>query len=311
MLSGARVLVTGAGGSIGQELCRQIRSHDPAALLHARPRRVEHAHAPARAERAALLDSDEIIIADIRDETRIRQVFRAARPDVVFHAAAHKHLPLLEQHPGEGVKTNVLGTQNVVARGGRGRDEAVPAHLHRQGRRAPVRSWARPSGWPRWSCRPTPTARCASARSASATCSAAAARCSPWSRDADRARRAGHRDRSRRHAVLHDRRGGGGPGPVGGADGASSARRSCWTWASRCGSSTWSAATPSSSGCRTCRSTSPGCGPARSCTRPCSASVEQRLPTVNPAISATRHRRLPGGLRRLAGNALRRGRGRR
>jgi FlaA1/EpsC-like NDP-sugar epimerase len=62
----------------------------------------------------ALLDSDEIIIADIRDEGRIRQVFRAAKPDVVFHAAAHKHLPLLEQHPGEGVKTNVLGTQNVV-----------------------------------------------------------------------------------------------------------------------------------------------------------------------------------------------------
>jgi len=62
----------------------------------------------------ALLDSAEIIIADIRDETRIRQVFRSVRPDVVLHAAAHKHLPLLERHPGEGVKTNVLGTQNLV-----------------------------------------------------------------------------------------------------------------------------------------------------------------------------------------------------
>jgi FlaA1/EpsC-like NDP-sugar epimerase len=62
----------------------------------------------------ALLDSAEIIIADIRDETRIRQVFRSVRPDVVFHAAAHKHLPLLELNPGEGVKTNVRGTQNVA-----------------------------------------------------------------------------------------------------------------------------------------------------------------------------------------------------
>ena len=62
----------------------------------------------------ALLDSAEIVIADIRDETRIRQVFRSVRPDVVFHAAAHKHLPLLERNPGEGVKTNVLGTQNLV-----------------------------------------------------------------------------------------------------------------------------------------------------------------------------------------------------
>jgi FlaA1/EpsC-like NDP-sugar epimerase len=110
MLTGARVLVTGAGGSIGSELCRQIRSHHPAALYmldHNEPNMLER-------NGRALLDSAEIIIADIRDETRIRQVFRSVRPDVVFHAAAHKHLPLLEQHPGEGVKTNVLGTQNVV-----------------------------------------------------------------------------------------------------------------------------------------------------------------------------------------------------
>jgi FlaA1/EpsC-like NDP-sugar epimerase len=62
----------------------------------------------------ALLDSPELIIADIRDQARIRQVFRAVRPGVVFHAAAHKHLPLLESHPCEGVKSNVLGTQNLV-----------------------------------------------------------------------------------------------------------------------------------------------------------------------------------------------------
>jgi FlaA1/EpsC-like NDP-sugar epimerase len=114
MLTGARVLVTGAGGSIGQELCRQIRSHDPASL-HMLDHDESNMHALQLALNGrALLDSAEIIIADIRDETRIRQLFQSVRPDVVFHAAAHKHLPLLEQHPGEGVKTNVLGTQNVV-----------------------------------------------------------------------------------------------------------------------------------------------------------------------------------------------------
>jgi FlaA1/EpsC-like NDP-sugar epimerase len=114
MLAGARILVTGAGGSIGQELCRQIRSHDPASL-HMLDHDESNMHTlQLELSGRALLDSAEIIIADIRDETRIRQVFRSVRPDVVFHAAAHKHLPLLERHPGEGVKTNVLGTQNLV-----------------------------------------------------------------------------------------------------------------------------------------------------------------------------------------------------
>jgi FlaA1/EpsC-like NDP-sugar epimerase len=62
----------------------------------------------------ALLDSNEMIIADIRDADRIRQIFNEVRPNVVFHAAAHKHLPLLERHPCEGVKSNVLGTKNLV-----------------------------------------------------------------------------------------------------------------------------------------------------------------------------------------------------
>jgi FlaA1/EpsC-like NDP-sugar epimerase len=114
MLCGSRVLVTGAGGSIGQELCRQIRSHEPASL-HMLDHDESNMHTlQLELSGRALLDSAEIVIADIRDETRIRQVFGSVRPDVVFHAAAHKHLPLLEQHPGEGVKTNVLGTQNVV-----------------------------------------------------------------------------------------------------------------------------------------------------------------------------------------------------
>lgn len=114
MLAGARVLVTGAGGSIGQELCRQIRSHDPASL-HMLDHDESNIHTlQLELNGQALLDSADIIIADIRDAARIRQVFRSVRPDVVFHAAAHKHLPLLERHPAEGVKTNVLGTQHVV-----------------------------------------------------------------------------------------------------------------------------------------------------------------------------------------------------
>lgn len=113
-LDGARVLVTGAGGSIGQELCRQIRSHDPASL-HMLDHDESNLHSlQLSLEGEALLESSEAIIADVRDRARIRQIFQSIRPDVVFHAAAHKHLPLLERHPCEGVKSNVLGTQNLV-----------------------------------------------------------------------------------------------------------------------------------------------------------------------------------------------------
>jgi FlaA1/EpsC-like NDP-sugar epimerase len=113
-LAGARVLVTGAGGSIGQELCRQIRSYDPASL-HMLDHDESNLHSlQLELDGEALLDSPEVIIADIRDRARIRQVFRSVRPDVVFHAAAHKHLPLLERHACEGVKSNVHGTQNLV-----------------------------------------------------------------------------------------------------------------------------------------------------------------------------------------------------
>ncbi len=113
-LAGARVLVTGAGGSIGQELCRQIRACGPESL-HMLDHDESNLHTlQLDLDGAALLDSPDVIIADIRDRIRIEQVLRAARPDVVFHAAAHKHLPLLERHPCEGVKSNVLGTHNVV-----------------------------------------------------------------------------------------------------------------------------------------------------------------------------------------------------
>jgi FlaA1/EpsC-like NDP-sugar epimerase len=114
IVTGKRVLVTGAGGSIGSELCRQVSRFDPAALCL-----LDHDESNLHGllldvSGEALLDSDEIVIADVRDRARIDQVFRTFKPELVFHAAAHKHLPLLELHPCEGVKTNVAGTQNLV-----------------------------------------------------------------------------------------------------------------------------------------------------------------------------------------------------
>jgi FlaA1/EpsC-like NDP-sugar epimerase len=114
LLAGKRVLVTGAGGSIGSELCRQVKAFGPAALylLDHDESNLHGLHLEITG--SGLLDSDEIIIADVRDRRRLAQVFAQTRPELVFHAAAHKHLPLLERHPCEGVKSNVLGTQHLV-----------------------------------------------------------------------------------------------------------------------------------------------------------------------------------------------------
>jgi FlaA1/EpsC-like NDP-sugar epimerase len=112
--AGRRVLVTGAGGSIGSELCRQLNSLNPARLimldrdesaLHALELDL-HGH--------GLLTSDDIVVADIRDGARMKEVFHACRPQIVFHAAALKHLTLLERHPGEALLTNVFGTLAVL-----------------------------------------------------------------------------------------------------------------------------------------------------------------------------------------------------
>ncbi len=114
VVAGKRVLVTGAGGSIGSELCRQIAAFGPEALYLLDHDESNLHRLQLQLHGRALLDSDELIIADIRDRDRIRQIFADHRPQVVFHAAAHKHLPLLEMHPCEGVKSNVLGTLNLV-----------------------------------------------------------------------------------------------------------------------------------------------------------------------------------------------------
>jgi FlaA1/EpsC-like NDP-sugar epimerase len=113
-LAGARVLVTGAGGSIGSELCHQIRRHGPAQLVMLdRDESALHALQLALHGRA-LLDSADVVLADIRDAPRIAAVFAEHQPQVVFHAAALKHQPLLERYPDEAAKTNIGGTVNVL-----------------------------------------------------------------------------------------------------------------------------------------------------------------------------------------------------
>lgn len=113
-LTGRTVLVTGAGGSIGSELCRQIAQFKPAELIMLdRDESALHA-VQLSIEGHALLDSDDLVLGDIRDERFVHDLFERRRPEVVFHAAALKHLPLLESAPGEAIKTNVWGTQTVL-----------------------------------------------------------------------------------------------------------------------------------------------------------------------------------------------------
>ena len=111
---GRRILVTGAGGSIGSELCHQLSRLEPAELtMLDRDESALHAVQLLLFGRA-LLDTPDVVLCDIRDRDALRQILRDRRPDVVFHAAALKHLPMLEQYPIEGWKTNVVGTLNLL-----------------------------------------------------------------------------------------------------------------------------------------------------------------------------------------------------
>jgi FlaA1/EpsC-like NDP-sugar epimerase len=114
MLASRTILVTGAGGSIGSEICRQVLRFHPQKLVLLE-----------RSENSLFLVERELrsgqygtalcaCVADIRDEARTSEILRTHRPDVIFHAAAFKHVPLMEDNPGEAIKNNVLGTRQLV-----------------------------------------------------------------------------------------------------------------------------------------------------------------------------------------------------
>jgi dTDP-glucose 4,6-dehydratase len=113
-IRGRRVLVTGAGGSIGSELCRQLARLDAAELIMLDRDETGLQQAQMAVSGHGLLDTREVVLADIRDGAALTSIFLERRPEVVFHAAALKHLPMLEQYPLEAWKTNVLGTLNVL-----------------------------------------------------------------------------------------------------------------------------------------------------------------------------------------------------
>jgi O-antigen biosynthesis protein WbqV len=114
LIQGKRVLVTGAGGSIGTELARQIAGFAPASLcLLDSSEYALYAIDLEIAEQHPKLNR-EAVIADVRDEGRIARLMRSERPELVFHAAALKHVPIVEANPAEGVRTNVIGTRVVA-----------------------------------------------------------------------------------------------------------------------------------------------------------------------------------------------------
>lgn len=109
-----RVLVTGAGGSIGSELCRQLVRFNPAELVMLDRDESALHELQLSIYGRALLDTPQTVLADLRDERAINDLFKARKPQVVFHAAALKHLPLLERYPHEAYQTNVLGTSTML-----------------------------------------------------------------------------------------------------------------------------------------------------------------------------------------------------
>ncbi len=108
------VMVTGAAGSIGSELVRQVQNYNPKAIIL-----LEQAESPLHDLKLDLSNKFPNtrfipVIADVRNRERIEEVFADFRPDVVYHAAAYKHVPLMESHPNEAIRANVLGTKNMA-----------------------------------------------------------------------------------------------------------------------------------------------------------------------------------------------------
>lgn len=108
------ILVTGGGGSIGSELCRQISKFKPGKLLILDIYENNVYDVQMELNRTHPELNKEVIIASIREVERLREIFEQYKPDVVFHAAAHKHVPLMEGNPVEAIKNNIIGTYNLL-----------------------------------------------------------------------------------------------------------------------------------------------------------------------------------------------------
>ena len=108
------VLVTGGGGSIGSELCRQIMKFLPEKLIVFDIYENNAYELQMELNQMYPNNKPEVIIGSVRDKKRLETVFSRFRPEIVFHAAAHKHVPLMEDSPGEAIKNNVFGTLNVA-----------------------------------------------------------------------------------------------------------------------------------------------------------------------------------------------------
>ena len=108
------VLVTGGGGSIGSELCRQIMLHDPKQLIMLDNYENSLYDIELELKTAHPNNTITAVVANIREEDRLDAIFKKFKPEVVFHAAAHKHVPLMENNPTEAIKNNVFGTYNLA-----------------------------------------------------------------------------------------------------------------------------------------------------------------------------------------------------
>ncbi len=113
-LYGKKILVTGAGGSIGSELVRQCMTFDPDLIIMLDQSEHNLFNIEREAQKSTHPVSFQTILGDIRDKDLLERVFTSFSPDVVFHAAAYKHVPMQEEHPWEAVKTNIQGTYNLI-----------------------------------------------------------------------------------------------------------------------------------------------------------------------------------------------------
>ena len=230
LLAGKRVMITGGGGSIGAEIARQISSFDPASLVIV-DNDETHLH-----DAAAGVDGPvDSALCDIRSLLPLMRLFEQYRPEVLFHAAALKHVPVLEDYPCQAIETNVVGTSHLVTAA-----EAVGTELMVF---ISTDKAVRPSsvmGASKWLGEQIVLRRLAAGRTPVRGAVRQRPR-QPGQRDPDvrapdRGRGPGHGHPPGHDPVLHEHRGGRAARPPGGHLRRRAARCSCWRWASRCGS---------------------------------------------------------------------------